>query len=412
MSIEPVVLPPEMVVTLAQVRKTYDEIEDLAVSMLLHGQQSPGRIAPQTEEGAREYLRVFNAVFGSAHALEDFSPVWLKRTPRSRAEPFYLFLVYGHRRLRAAKEAIAMVNEGLAVPGDLWVPGYRAELHFGMTPREAIDAQFAENRHKAVPLLEEVEAAQRYLCFRRMEDPSYGPRQLAGDIGRSDSWVADAMRFTALPESLQQLVIDPEHPAYGRVQYGHLVQVARLAEQYQGITGEKLEEEYLVKRVVDAILRRVSPATFAQEVTAFLDRKKLEAAGQGSLFAFTAQPEGEARRVRRVVQREVVSTLLANLGYLETVRTLFESGGFGESPFAPGGVHSGEYSPGSPVRMVLRLVERLERFRPQLEQMASAARLTAGERTAAQCLPDILGDLLPTLQELAQFEEGPAAAAE
>ena len=113
---------------------------------------------------------------------------------------------------------------------------YRATLYFDITAEEAIELQFNENRYSAPPLHEEAEAAWRLYRYKQKKDPKLTISAFAKSIGRRPEWVSSALRFCRLPGTIQSYVVG-DNPMRVRLPYSVLVNLARLSECYEEITG-------------------------------------------------------------------------------------------------------------------------------------------------------------------------------
>lgn len=368
-TVVPVVVPPRVVCTLGQVRLTYDGIAELAVSIAAHGQQVPGEIAMHTRDELVQRLDVFNAVFHTNTRVDDLKSIQLVTGKRS--EEFYPVLAAGHRRLLAVKHIkLQCESDPLFVPGPQYAGGYRANLHFGLSPLQVMVLQFQENRHVEVPPIEEVRAAWDFFRFVRHVRPNYSAHDLAIDIGRSNDWVRDALRFCELPESVQSYVDGEDGKP--KVSYGRMVEIARLAHGYKELTGCDIGEDALLRWVLDTILDRWSTQTLATRVREFLEHKRAETEGQASLFG-DEPSSGKSVKPRKVVSQHYVQSLLAYLGYLQQVRQLMDAGVLvaEDHPLVPdsAGVREGMFSPASPLAMTARILDLLNRMAPQLEKL-------------------------------------------
>jgi hypothetical protein len=172
-------LPPEHFSVLTQVRRTYDIDHDLALSIHAHGQMSVGFAAVLSHANAATYVEVINQIYGTEHKVSELNPV------NFDGEVCYLVIFAGHRRHRHVAHVNAEIAAGRLPHADptRFDGRYRAALHFGITPEEAIELQFNENRYTAPPLHEEAEAAWRLYRYKKLANP----KLTIAEFARSDA---------------------------------------------------------------------------------------------------------------------------------------------------------------------------------------------------------------------------------
>jgi hypothetical protein len=375
-------LPTNWFSTLTQVRRTYDIAEDLIPSILEEGQITRGLVAALTPAEGLVYVQKINGIYGSFHTLDDLTLVHID------GEPLYLPLFAGHRRYLT----IEHVNEGLE-KGTYFLSQtsqftglYRATLHFGISAEKAIELQFHENRHSAPPPHEEAEAAWRFYRFLQLNNDSLTPSVFARSIGRTTEWVRNALRFCALPSAIQAYVTG-DNPIKQKLPFGILVHLARLAEKYLEITSEVMEEPAMHFWVQEALASRLKVQAFGNKVTAYLENKRLDAAGQHSLFSLAPSPVEQERHLRRVVGQDMVRGVWGLLHYLKTVERLRQAHVLGhESYLGPNLTVEAHdlYSPKSPIRVMSEVLEVVKELVPHLAELSRqegtghARRLLAG----------------------------------
>lgn len=378
-------VPPEAISVLTQVRRTISVGEDLLPSILEHGQQTAGVVAALCEEEARLYVKEINEIYSTNHVFDSLAPVDLD------GERVYLILVAGHRR----HATVCMINE-MQRRGEISCTGtyrglYRAELRFGLNAKEAIALQFNENRHCSVPSHEEARAAWDYYRWLKRENPALGIAAFGQMIGRHADWVRNAVRFCLLPHSIQNYV--DGHNGKTKMPYRILVELARLAEGYESITGEALTEDDHHRWIKRALTERLDATKFGRLVSEYLQAKREDVAGQLSLFGSAATYE-ETRSLRQVVARNLVPDLWKIIEYMRLLIRLQKIGGFGtETCIGPMADH-GRYSPGSPVRLLAQIIELIQEIAPLLAEVAArerrghVSRLRNGEKAVRDALEE------------------------
>ncbi|MDB5264920.1 MAG: hypothetical protein JWN64_491 [Parcubacteria group bacterium] len=392
-------LPAECFSVLEQVRKTYEIDEDLVPSFLSQGQLTPGMVAALDPHQARVYVDEINAIFDSHHTVHDLIPVELD------GDEYYLAIFAGHRRHATSQHVELGIKTGKYVPTENYESGYLAELHFDMDAERAIELQFQENRHTTPPLHQEAEAAWRFYRHKRRKNPGLTPGQYARTIGRTTEWVKSALRFCSLPPSIQALVTG-DNAWKLRLPYGALVDLARLAEGYELLMGEKLAEEGMHRWVRDAVASQLNATTFGRKVSEYLEDLRSQKAGQLSLFNLEESDVAHEHRMRRTVKRELVPALWKIIAYFEVVENFRRAGVLGkESYMAP--IKTSEelhyYSPASPIRMLVAVVERIENIIPGLAELARKEG-RGGWKRLLKSHPE-MAEFLPGLRAFAKLEE-------
>ncbi|MFZ1324284.1 MAG: ParB/RepB/Spo0J family partition protein [Candidatus Saccharimonadales bacterium] len=197
-------VPPDYLNVAHQMRPEEDfgNIRELAQSVAEIGVEQPIRAARWDYDAAAAYLDLNNAAYPEREPL---SPGLLLPCPDGAS---YLVVIYGHRRLLAAREA-----------GQPTVP---VKVSENPTFHEVLQLQTAENLHHQ----------PRPVAFARGLNQIY---QLGLALGTYDSQAAfarhsalgvqrtrDALRFCQLPGDIQKLVVD------NKLSYATAVQVSRL----------------------------------------------------------------------------------------------------------------------------------------------------------------------------------------
>lgn len=345
--------------TLTQVRQTMGEQEsrELAESILAQGQHAPGVVVALTSEEALQYVTEINDLWGSVHEFQ-----WLTKVTLDGVE-YCLILVAGHRRLRACEIAYQLIGSG-GYTSERFDGSYLCEIHFGLTIDQTLAIQFHENRHQQVAINEEVSAAWRTWRYTKKKNPDLTLTAFSRIIGRTPGWVRSMLRFCELPESVQRLIEPNGHTA--RVSYQLLVQVARLleVEKKHGTTFSESEVHAMVVRL---ILARHDPKSYAKVVSGRI--RDLEEGQADFLFGGT----GDTRPLRKVALPHLVQGIHATIGYWRQLENLIGNGAFGiTSPFAPlvDAAEQAEYSPGSPIKLLIKITDALLLLLPHLTDLA------------------------------------------
>lgn len=334
---------------LSQPRKTFEDIEVLAESIAHSGLLKPPVIARLTPQQAEAYLAALNDLWGTRHALRELTPALEDSTC------VYYILIAGERRTRALRHLEQRGCEACRATYGEEEVGRCFERHFkspliearicrGITAEDALDMQFSENTHHPVPAHEEANAYVRLFRLRRMRDAGYTLAGFARAMGRSPQTIKNALKFCLLPESIQKLV------SSGKIRYGVALQLCRLQEA-------GIKEDDLHLWATNAVVSFRSVEAFQKNVTNYLVERQNGQLSLGEIF------EGEAARMqaRRALRQtaangQVTATHQANR-YLRTIADLIEQGAFGPD---------GNYSDGSPRRLILETVERLKATLPLL----------------------------------------------
>lgn len=395
--IESVRMPPEWFSVLTQVRRTNEIDEDFALGIHTFGQMNNGLAAVLSSTEAVRYVEEINQMWGTRHTLADLTLIIFE------GKPSYLVIFAGHRRHAHVQHANACVAEGRYPPADpsKFDSFYGADLYFDITAEEAIEMQFNENHYLAPPLHEEAEAAWRLWRYKLKKNPHLTISAFGKSIGHSAEWVKNALRFCNLPPWFQSCVTG-DNELKLTLPYGTLVALARLAESYKAITGQEMGERAMQTWLVDAFANKLSTSAFNQRVSGYLEEKRLQAAGQISLFGSDAEPTAvdRDRHARRVVGTEMIRFLMLAISYASTVQKLQQGGLLGGDTYLGPHLTLDErerYSPGSPVRLWVRFLDLVNGLTPELaqisrsERMGQVRRLLRGHPIAEQALVALAG---------------------
>ncbi len=362
-----------------------EETDSLARKILATGQLARGRIVALTPEEAAVYLSEVNEIWGSDHQLRSM------RKCEIDGKPYYLFVVFGHRRLAACERAQEMkVNEGARSAH--FHDEYLCDIYFGIRAIEAITMQLGENTYVKPSLREEMDALWLLWRFMKRQRPSLRVGDFARKVGKRPERIKEMLQFTALPDSIQQRIM-PNHPR-GSLPYQLVLQHARLAGELTR-HGRELSAEELEHSLDVLVLRRVKVDEYRKEVD---ERIAALRGKQTDLFALFDElvPTTTATK-RRVVGEKVIRSILAELTYLEMVHRYSVEGRIGVGhPLGEAGQSAEQHSPHSPARLTLRLIDLLEQVAPEL------ARELRAEGKPSRPL-EASGERLPELQRV--FEE-------
>lgn len=291
-----VMLPTGALSVLSQQRSEMSEegLDELASSIKKSKQMYPGIVFAFSPKEAAKYLREINKLWGSSHSLADFKPTFIEEKSGS----FYLFVVAGHRRLRACVKAEL---------------DYYAQVVFGSSFEKAIATQLEENFHESVPLGDQIRSAHALWLRAKEKDPKMTLRAFSRKIHKSATWLKKALRFSGLPVSVQKLLSYKGSGAPKGIPYGVLLEFANLYEH----AGEKIPEARLVSYIFHAVARKMS----LKDVRGLCDVIRMELDGQDTLFAL-ASVEGANERSLATAKAEATTSLRHAQEYLEGIPAL------------------------------------------------------------------------------------------
>lgn len=258
---------PKIISILRQSRSSLSKkgIEDLVSSFKIKGQKTPGDIYAFTKSDAIYYIKEMNILWNTHSKIEDFSSFYIKE----KKDFYYLFLVAGHRRLQAS--LILKVD-------------YIANIHFGKNFEEAIEWQLAENiQREELSLLDLITSATNYWVRLKNRNPKLTLKTYAEKhIGKSVSWLSNALRFSRLPLSVQDLIRKTE--INKGVNFSILLEFAKLYDF--SLEKEKpLKEEDLMAYINHVISHKYS----LQKVKDFCEIRKDELMGQQYFFELSIE---------------------------------------------------------------------------------------------------------------------------
>lgn len=394
-----VLLPPENFSVLTQVRQSGLNPEALVPSFLAKGQMTPGAAAGLSEFQARKYIETYNRVWGTHHSLKDLKAVVID------GELLRLPLIFGHRRHATRVLLNAGIEKGIYPKPVLYDHRYRADIYLGISAEEAIEMQLQENNY--LPPLPQDQARGAWMYWRYCKDADTGltMSRFAKTIGHSPEWVRGALRFCSLPDTIQSYVVG-DNPLRIKLPYGILVDIARLAETYQLITGEVLTEQAMHFWIQEAIASRLNTTTFSRKVSMYLEEKRDQVAGQSSLFNMDPSPAERERHLRSVVAKDIVRSAWVLLNYFKTVERLRVAGVLGNESYLGPYLTVAEqerFSPKSPIRLTAEMMEVVSLLVPHLAELARIER-TGHYRALLKDHP-LLEEVVTAFGHLASLEK-------
>lgn len=215
----------------AQVRKTFADIRELAEDIATRGMISMQIVFAFTPEVTARYIETTNLLWGTAHSMSQVQISELDGVPMC------FVLVAGERRHRALNR--------------LWAYGCRAckktmgrkarnggcfHKHFpggfipvalkvGYAPDDALTLQLAENSHKRPKAHEEAAGFRLLWEVARMRNPEVTVPDFARSIGHPTRYVSQGLLFTNAAEYIQDAV------SQSRLSYTAALALARYHEE-------------------------------------------------------------------------------------------------------------------------------------------------------------------------------------
>ncbi|MEN9338348.1 MAG: hypothetical protein RI945_73 [Candidatus Parcubacteria bacterium] len=251
----------ELVSVLRQTRTemSHDGIGELCSSIAESGQKTPGDIYAFEASQAELYLKRINELWNMNYDIRNFSQYYIPEKTKS----YYLFLVAGHRRLKAC------IN--LSLP-------YLTNIHFDKTFEDAIKWQLEENLHEEVPLPDLINSATGFWVLLKKENPKLTLKEFAKrHVHKSVSWLSNALRFIRLPLGIQELIKKTE--IQKGVGYSIMLEFAKLYDF--SISKEKpITEEFLMSFINHCISHKYA----LSKVKEFCEIKREEIEGQQEIF--------------------------------------------------------------------------------------------------------------------------------
>ena len=302
----------EKIIILPQMRKTFEEIEDIEGSIAHHGFINPPLISRFDRKQFETYIRTINNLWSASLSVKNYETARLKGDKKS----YFYVLIAGERRTRAYKEALRK--------GQANFP-YEARVIFNPEPVDVLYDQFSENTHMPVPPHEQASAYEKFYKIAKSKNGGLSVASFARKVGRSPEVIRNARRFCSLPLKIREVVADPSV----RLSYSLAVEIARLSEA-------GLKENELLSWAIKAITSRKSSADFRKEVSNFIRTKKDGQTSLIDIFGEINDREEALRSFRMTVEKELIKKYWADIHYHGKVLSLFENGLLGEkeSPYS------------------------------------------------------------------------------
>ncbi|MDO4781327.1 MAG: hypothetical protein Q4A34_03005 [Candidatus Saccharibacteria bacterium] len=224
---------------LPQIRRRYDdeELEELADSMCHIDENgnatfdlyNPPVIAKLTAEEARQYVE------GHGRLFPESGDAWQKFDSLTLAEDgYYYVLIAGHRRKRAIH--ITINKHGLSSDTVSVISSIREGIPF----EEALLIQFRENKGVRPDPEDVAQEIRNYHTYLTTVNPAKKPTiaYISAQTGETEHVVRSALRFTSLPECVQQLVSEDRR----LLPYSVAVKLAPLADKVRELYDKSLDE--------------------------------------------------------------------------------------------------------------------------------------------------------------------------
>lgn len=278
-----VLVDHSLIIVLKQTRTmmSFEGLQSLASSIKKNGQQNPGIIFAFQKSQAKKYLYNINKLWHRQYKIEEFESIYIKEKQNN----YYLILVAGHRRLEAVKIAEQK---------------YFAQIYFGKSFKEAITAQYEENFHEEIPLYDLVNFASFFWVMSKTEDEKLTLKSFAKSIHKSTTWLSNALKFTGLPVSIQELINSSEISK--GVNYSIMIEFAKFYEI--SIRKEKpISEDLLLSFISQCIVHKYNLG----KVKEFIEIRKQELFGQQALFELESQEinSGTLTELRKSVTLDI-----------------------------------------------------------------------------------------------------------
>ncbi len=294
---------PNMISVLRQMRTKMSQegLEDLALSIKQSGQINPGIVVGLAKSEAVKYLNLINEMWGTEYSVALFTPVFLKELKGE----YYLFLVAGHRRLKAVE-----LGE---------VETFYCQLHLAMNFSKALMLQFQENLHEQVPPDDEA----RFLTFFWRQEKSTKTKltlaEFARKMGKKPETVRRSVRFTSLPVAVQRLILPSQEFKKGMA-FGILCELARLQEA-RTTHGKGYDERELMRLAYVLVVQQKT----AKNAAAWVSTQIHELSGQGAMFELSIDDAVEG--ARKTVRTDLEMAVRTGTEHLRRVGRLHEEGG-------------------------------------------------------------------------------------
>ncbi len=202
----------------AQVRKTFSDIRELAEDIATRGMISMQVVFAFTPEVTVRYIETTNLLWGTAHTMSQMILSELD------GAPMCFVLVAGERRHRALTQlwnfgcrACRKAMKRKARNGGCFhkhFPGgfVPVALKVGYAIDDALTLQLAENSHKRPKAHEEAAGFRLLWEVARMRNPAVTVPEFARSIGHPTKHVSQGLLFTDAPQYIQHAVAQSRFP--------------------------------------------------------------------------------------------------------------------------------------------------------------------------------------------------------
>lgn len=280
---------------LRQMRQTITGIEDLAESIASKTLIQEPCVAVLDDAEALTYLQTLNRLWGCDYRVAD-----LVRS----ADGQFRILFAGHRRLHAIHRLLSHScrfwdAQQHSLPENREQARFRRNLkrgilsvsvHYSISVHCALDIQFSENTHGAVPILEDAEAHFDLWNLRKHENPDLKLSEFARSVSRPVDQIRRRIRFFDLPEIIR-LAVREERIEWGIAQhlatfYNYLPDEKEILDLLDLAIQQKYKVKAFAKYVREKIeAHKVSQKSFedqwfsAAEKQDFIDRNRNASSG-------------------------------------------------------------------------------------------------------------------------------------
>ena len=298
-----VLIPSYLPNVLKQTRSKMSKggVEDLKVSFKDIGQKTAGTIFAFKKEEAKKYLTSMNWLWKSDYQIYDFDPIFFPE----KLDYFYLFVVAGHRRLKACMES---------------KQDYYADIEFDQTFIDAIRWQMAENLHEQVAMVDLIISTTALWLFIKGKQPDMTIKKFASQYAhRSANWVSNILKFSELPYSIQERINNGNLD--DGVNYVVLVEFARLY-SFSKRKNKPISESYLNQLINISIVKNKS----LKDVKDACSKERREIEGQLVLFQINDSDRKEAdRRILSMTRLNATSEIKKARDYVRNANNVTQN---------------------------------------------------------------------------------------
>lgn len=347
-------IPLDSIVALAQPRKKFKGIPQLADSLAENGQMYPLTTAFLSREEFIKHVELINFRWRTNYDPEspDFPAVTIL------GQRGYVVLVDGERRFRAAvflRDHCCSNCKGN--PGCIL-------RHFGderiniilkthLPSVKVFERQETANTAMPVDIGDQARSLANLWWIKKIHEPRLTLREFAQEVGRSESMLRDAFRFTDAPAQLDKMVAD------GQLKYGMAVQAARLRQE----TG--WPDKVIIDKTIEAKIMRLAVKDFRAKVRQLIFNQTMGQLNMTDIFAQAY--ELVAKRAMEIsIDREMRLTMVGLKARIDEVLYLDRSGLLEntQSPFA----HK------DTLRALIHLTASLEKLVDHMENIEETVR--------------------------------------